>query len=76
MNLFMLRLYTNLLQIRRDILKEERGAVDIVAIVILIGIAVALALFFKDQIAELMDGLFTQISGATSGITDPVSAGE
>ena len=76
MNLFMLRLYTNLLQIRRDILKEERGAVDIVAIVILIGIAVALALFFKDQIAELMDGLFTQISDATSGITDPVSAGE
>ena len=73
-NALAIRLYTNLLQIREEFLKEERGAVDIVAIVILIAIAVALALFFKDQIAGLLSNLFTQIEDSTSGLTDPISS--
>lgn len=40
---------------------DEKGAVDIVAIVVLIGIAVVLALLFKDQIADLIKRLFNQI---------------
>ena len=49
--------------------QEERGAVDIVAIVVMIGIAVALAVIFKDQISGLLNTLFGTItSTATSAI--------
>lgn len=42
---------------------DEEGDVNIVSIVVLIGIAVLLALFFKDQIHSLLDSLFKTISG-------------
>lgn len=45
-----------------DRLKEEKGAVDIVAIVVLIGIAVVLAVTFREQIGNLLDTLFAGIS--------------
>lgn len=49
---------------------EEKGEVNIVAIVVLIGIAVLLALFFKDQIMALLQTLFTTITGqATNAVT-------
>ncbi len=57
----------------RDFMEEERGAVDIVAIVVLIGIAVMLALFFRDQIKEILDHLFQNIDDATSGATSKIS---
>lgn len=38
--------------------RDEDGAVDIVAIVVLIGIAVVVALIFKDAIVDLIESLF------------------
>lgn len=38
--------------------RDEDGAVDIVAIVVLIGIAVVVALIFKDAIVKLIENLF------------------
>lgn len=53
---------------------EEKGEVNIVAIVVLIGIAVLLALFFKDQIMALLQTLFTTITGqATNAVTSNAS---
>lgn len=42
--------------------REERGAVDIVAIVVMIGIAVALAVVFKDAISDLIENLLEKIT--------------
>lgn len=51
-------------------LKEEKGAVDIVAIVVMIGIAVLLAVLFKDAITELLETLFGTITGnATTAVS-------
>ena len=41
---------------------DEKGEVNIVAIVVLIGIAVLLALIFKGQIEELLTTLFGTIT--------------
>lgn len=46
----------------RDLFTDEKGEVNIVAIVILIGIAVILALLFKDQISKLLTTLFGTIT--------------
>lgn len=52
------------------ILTDESGEVNIVATVLLIGIAVLLAVAFKDKIMELLDKLFDTISGtATDAVT-------
>lgn len=45
----------------RQLFSDEKGEVNIVAIVVLIGIAVLLALFFKDKIQELLETLFGTI---------------
>ena len=46
----------------RELFSDEKGEVNIVAIVVLIGIAVLLALIFKDQITALLKRLFGTIS--------------
>ncbi|MDD4492771.1 MAG: Flp1 family type IVb pilin [Eubacteriales bacterium] len=46
----------------RKLFSDEKGEVNIVAIVVLIGIAVLLALIFKDQIVALLNKLFGTIS--------------
>lgn len=46
----------------RSFFTDEKGEVNIVAIVVLIGIAVLLALFFKDQIENLLSTLFNTIT--------------
>lgn len=45
-------------------IKKEKGAVDIVAIVILIAVAIGLAVFFKDQLRDLLERWFGSIGGA------------
>lgn len=40
---------------------QERGAVDIIAIVVLIVIAVAVAFLFKDRIVGLVKDLFSKV---------------
>ena len=53
----------------RNFMENEEGAVDIVAIVVLIGIAVLVAIVFKDQITALVKTLFKTITkSATSAI--------
>lgn len=54
----------------RQLFSDEKGEVNIVAIVVLIGIAVLLALFFKGEIEGLLRELFKTIGdSATSAIT-------
>ena len=54
----------------RQLFSDEKGEVNIVAIVVLIGIAVLLALFFKEQIEGLLETLFGTIrDSATNAIT-------
>lgn len=43
-------------------LHQERGAVDIVAIVILIAVAVVLAIVFKDGITKVVKNMIENIS--------------
>lgn len=50
-------------------ISEEKGAVDIVAVVVLIGIAVLLAIVFKEQIGTLLTRLLNTI---TTNATDVV----
>ena len=52
---------------------DETGAVDIVAIVVMIGIAVIIAVVFKEQIKTLIENLFKTI-GKTAD--DAVKGGD
>lgn len=58
--------YIKMMQARQKFLEEERGAVDIVAIVVLIGIAVLLAVLFKQQVGKLINDLFKNIGDSAS----------
>ena len=54
----------------REFCNKEDGDVNIVSIVVLIGIAVLLAIIFKDAITNLLNTLFDTIEGnATNAIT-------
>ena len=46
----------------KNFIEDEKGAVDIVAIVVLIGIVVFVAIVFRNQIKGLIDNLFTKIN--------------
>jgi flagellin-like protein len=50
-------------------IKDERGEVNIVATIILLGIAVLLAVAFREQIGELVNDIFTKISGKGEELT-------
>ncbi len=61
----------------RAFFSDEKGEVNIVAIVVLIGIAVLLALFFQEEIETLLEGLFKTIStNATDAVGGTLSTGE
>lgn len=63
------KLYLSLMVNFMTFVEDEKGAVDLVTIVVLIGIAVVLAIFFREKIQELLESLFGTISGnATSAI--------
>ena len=47
----------------KNLFTDEKGEVNIVAIVVLIGIAVLLALIFKEQISGLITSLINTIKG-------------
>lgn len=60
----------------RNLFSDESGEVNIVAIVVLIGIAVLLALVFKEQIENLLGQLFGTISeNATNAVGGSGGAG-
>lgn len=46
-----------------NFLSKENGEVNVVAIVVLIGVAVLLAILFRDAISTLLEGLLETISG-------------
>ena len=50
---------------------DEKGEVNIVAIVILIGIAVALAIIFRGAIENLIKSLLGQITGSANNAIQP-----
>lgn len=53
------------------LLRDEKGEVNIVAIVILIGIAVALAIIFRGAIVNLIKTLLNQITGSANNAIQP-----
>jgi flagellin-like protein len=50
-------------------IKDERGEVNIVATIILLGIAVLLAVAFRNQIGGLVTKIFNAISGKEKELT-------
>lgn len=58
MNLF----FSAKLALRR-FFTNEKGEVNVVAIVVLIAVAVVLALFFKEQIGKLLKSMLESITG-------------
>ena len=63
-----MNLLINDLKMRRKVLfnrflRDEEGDVNVVSIVVLIGVAVLLAVVFKDKAAELIKSLFDTIGG-------------
>ena len=53
--------------------KKENGDVNIVSIVVLIGVAVLLAVVFKDAIGKLLTDLLESISGTAGKVaSDPI----
>lgn len=55
-------------------LRDEEGDVNVVSIVVLIGVAVLLALVFKDQAKTLIDNLFTKIGNHAGDAVDKAPA--
>ena len=69
MSEFMWKVYFQLLGLKTMIFEDENGDVNIVSIVVLIGIAVALAVFFRGQISGLLQTLFSSITtNATNAV--------
>lgn len=56
-------IYFNLKAKMQKFFQKENGDVNVVAIVVLIGVAVVLALIFKDEISKLLRSLIKTISG-------------
>ena len=53
-------------------IKDERGEVNIVATIILLGIAVLLAVAFRNQIGKLFSDKFTKISCKGEKLTEDI----
>lgn len=48
--------------------RDERGDVNIVSIVVLIGVAVLLAIVFKDFVGNLLKDMLNSIGGKANGV--------
>lgn len=70
-----LNTYWMIAQIKmREFFTDEKGDVNIVSIVVLIGIAVLLAVIFKDGITKLIEGLLGTITqNATNAVGGEVN---
>lgn len=69
--------YANVAKVKiKNFFTDEKGAVDIVAIVVLMGIAVLLALLFQDQITNLLNTLFAAITGNATDAVNGTTGGE
>lgn len=65
-------MYLNIAKLKaEDFFKDENGAVDIVAIVVLMGIVVLVALVFKDKLSGLVKDLFITITGNATKAVKP-----
>lgn len=60
----------------KKLFSDEKGEVNIVAIVVLIGIAVLLALIFKSQIQSLLETLFGTITENANNAVGGGGAGD
>lgn len=69
--------YANVAKVKiKNFFTDEKGAVDIVAIVVLMGIAVLLALLFQEQITNLLNTLFEAITGNATDAVNGTTGGE
>lgn len=65
-------LYLRLSLLLQDFMTDEDGEVNIVTIVVLIGIAVLLAIVFKENIKNLLTNMFKTIGeSSTNALTTP-----
>ena len=53
--------------------KDESGEANIIAIILIIIVVIGLAVFFKDQIGQIVTDLFAKISSALSGFDGTVT---
>lgn len=58
MNSFLLRLKCN-------ILSERKSGMEMVQVAILIGIAIAIGLLFREKIGDFLDGIFGELDANT-----------
>lgn len=64
----MIKLQTKMRNFAEDFKKEERGASDIVAILLIILVVVAIAFVFKEQLKQLVEKVFGSVSGEVDNI--------
>lgn len=57
----------------QNFLQDERGDVNVVSIVVLIGIAIALAMAFRTAIIGVLQDLFTDIRSSASSVANSAS---
>lgn len=55
----------------KDFFTKENGEVNVVAIVVLCGVAVILALFFKTQMTNLLTTMFQTLTTSTTTAITP-----
>lgn len=65
----MIKLQTKMRNFAEDFKKEERGASDIVAILLIILVVVAIAFVFKKQLGNLVNNVFNKVGENTSDLT-------
>ncbi|MDR1064994.1 MAG: flagellin-like protein [Oscillospiraceae bacterium] len=58
----------------REFFTKEDGEVNIVAIVVLIGIAIVLAIIFRGYITKLLNSLFNQVNSTADNAIAPPDA--
>lgn len=65
----MIKLQTKMRNFAEDFKKEERGASDIVAILLIILVVVAIAFVFKDQLGNLVNNVFDKVNENTDKLS-------